>query len=89
MSLWPTTPTDLVTTQLTRLPTTDQIALMDENYSAGSVISDTQTATVGMFGMDAEVGFNDDYPSYFFYLKFQPADDFCATTTARTFRMLF
>ena len=62
---------------------------MDENYSAGSVISDSQTATVGMFGMDAEVGFNDDYPSYFFYMKFQPADDFCATTTARTFRMLF
>ena len=61
---------------------------MDENYTAGSVVSDSSPATVGMFG---------DNNNYYFYFKFKPANsewaantiDGVTITAGTTFRVLF
>lgn len=69
------------------VPESKQTALMDEAFTAGSIVSDSQAATVGMFGEPKVQG--DDYARYYFWFEFKPADAFCGYFSQKTFRLLF
>lgn len=80
---------DVTTTSYTipQTPDAEQIALMDNNYTASAVIDDSTPATIGMFGVK-KTGV-EEYDSYYFWMEFKPADVFCGYASEKTFRLLF